>query len=541
MIMKLIFAINNQKVGDSMNKKLFSTLLVAILLLSNFTCAFADQTYTVKSGDVLWKIADQYGISWKELAEYNKLSNPNMIVTNQKILIPDQNAAAQDVTISPGEALSKELKEKLVDDPVSPVSGLSVLAMKDGKIIYEEQMGYKYIDNNDPANNLPVDENTRFRIASISKVFTAVGFLKLVEQGKADLDTDISQYLGFELRNPNYPDSKITARMLLSHTSSLRDGDVYSIGPQYSIKEFFDPGGTYYNGGNHFAPAPSAADMRDQKPGVFFHYSNLNFGVLGTIIEKLSGQRYDVYMKENVLEPMGIAASYNVGDFNEELIKNVSVLYKKCDSRDVWNTAGPWVAKIDDYKGVVQNPDYMLITNPDLASQNELVSIKDYKIGSNATFFSPQGGLRITARELSTLMQMFMNDGTINGNQILKPQTVEMMFSPQWTYAEAGKGLNNGDTYAGLMECYGLSIQLLGHGKLDRLIADREVKWAGHYGEAYGLLSGMFMDREKGNGLIYIMNGMGNEEAVNYGAYSGMYLWEEKFCTAILNNLFPNE
>ena len=92
------------------------------------------------------------------------------------------------------------------------------------------------------------------------------------------------------------------------------------------------------------------------------------------------------------------------------------------------------------------------------------------------------------------------------------------------------------------MECYGLSIQLLGHGKLDRLVADREIPWAGHYGEAYGLLSGMFMDRtRKETALIYIMNGMGNAESENYGAYSGMYLWEEKFCTAILNNMFPEE
>lgn len=517
-------------------------------MFSNFVFTFADEAYTVKSGDVLWKIADKYSMSWQELAEYNNLSNPNLIFTNQKILIPDQSQSqdqaqdqAQETAIDPAAALSKELREKLISDAVSPASGLSVLAMKKGEIIYEEQMGYKYIDNENPVNNLPIDESTRFRIASISKVFAAVGFLKLVEQGKADLDTDISQYLGFQIRNPNYPDIAITARMLLSHTSSLRDGSVYSIGPNYSIKEFFDPNGVYYNGGEHFAAAPSTEDMRDKRPGVFFHYSNLNFGVLGTIIEKLSGQRFDVYMKENILEPMGVDASYNVGDFDEDLIKSVSALYKKCDDKDVWNTAGPWVAKIDDYKGVAQDPDYMLITNPDLAEKNELVSLKDYKIGDNATIFSPQGGLRITAQELSTLMELFMNGGTVNGERILKPETVEMMFTPQWTYAEDNKGLNNGDTYAGLMECYGLSIQILGHGELDRLVAGREVPWAGHYGEAYGLLSGMFMDREKGNGLVYIMNGMGNAESENYGAYSGMYLWEEKFCTAILNNLFPEE
>ena len=519
-----------------MKRKIFCLLLVMTLLLSSFTFAFADNNYTVKSGDVLWKIADQYDITWQELAEYNNLSNPNLIFTNQKLLIPSQSTGADPIA-----KLEKELAANILNDPVSPISGLSVLAMKDGKIIYEGQMGYKYIDNENPQNNIAVDENTRFRIASISKVFTAIGFMKLVEDGKADLDTDISKYLGFKLRNPNYPDVEITARMLLSHTSSLRDGSVYSIGPEYSIKEFFDEGGIYYNKGEHFAAAPSAEDMRNQSPGTFFHYSNLNFGVLGTIIEKLSGQRYDVYMKENVLEPLGIAASYNVGDFDEEQIQSVSTLYKKCDNNDVWDTDGPWIAKIDDYKGIVQDPDSMLITNPDLVGTNKLVSLKNYVVGSNATLFSPQGGLRITAKELSSLMELFMNDGVVNGKQILKPETVELMFTPQWTYAEDEKELNNGDTYSGLMECYGLSIQIMGHGKLDRLVADRDIAWAGHFGEAYGLLSGIFMDKESGNGLIYIMNGMGNAESENYGKYSGMYLWEEKFCTSILNNLFPEE
>lgn len=520
-----------------MNRKIFCSFLVMALLLSSFTFAFADNTYTVKNGDKLWKIADQYGLTWQELAEYNNLSNPNLIFINQKIMIPGKSASAVD----PIAAVNADLTATLLDDPISPVSGISVLAMKDGKIIYEEQMGYKYIDNENPENNIPVDENTRFRIASISKVFTAIGFMKLVEAGKADLDTDISEYLGFKLRNPNYPDTAITARMLLSHTSSLRDGSVYSIGPEYSIKEFFNEDGIYYNKGDHFAAAPSNDDMRVQKPGAFFHYSNLNFGVIGTVIEKLSGQRFDIYMKENVLEPLGIEASYNVGDFDEELIKSVSELYKKCDNNDVWIPAGPWVAKIDNYKGVVQDPNQMLVTNPDLVGTNKLVSIKDYVVGSNATLFSPQGGLRITAKELTSLMELFMNDGKVNGKQILKAETVELMFTPQWTYAEEKNGLNNGDTYSGLMECYGLSIQIMGHGKLDRLAANRDIAWSGHFGEAYGLLSGMFLDKENGNGLIYIMNGMGNAESENYGKYSGMYLWEEKFCTSILNNLFPEE
>ena len=80
--------------------------------------------------------------------------------------------------------------------------------------------GDRYIDAADPANNLPLALDSRYRTASISKTFAAVGAMRLVEQGKLDLDRDVSDYLGFTLRNPNYPDKAITTRMLLSHTSS---------------------------------------------------------------------------------------------------------------------------------------------------------------------------------------------------------------------------------------------------------------------------------------------------------------------------------
>ncbi|MBR6013796.1 MAG: beta-lactamase family protein [Selenomonadaceae bacterium] len=72
--------------------------------------------------------------------------------------------------------------------------------------------------------NLPVTEQTKFRVASVSKMFTMFGIMKLVDEGKINLDEDVSKYLGFELKNPNFPDEKITVRMLASHTSTIRDG-----------------------------------------------------------------------------------------------------------------------------------------------------------------------------------------------------------------------------------------------------------------------------------------------------------------------------
>lgn len=87
--------------------------------------------------------------------------------------------------------------------------------------------------------------DTRFRIASVSKQFTVFTLMQLVEAGKIRLDDDVSCCLGFSLRNPAHPDTPITVRMLANHTASLRNGNVHSIPPSISVREFFAPDGRY--------------------------------------------------------------------------------------------------------------------------------------------------------------------------------------------------------------------------------------------------------------------------------------------------------
>lgn len=337
---------------------------------------------------------------------------------------------------------------------------------------------------------------------------------------------------GFRIHSEEGEHIPITARMLMSHTSSLEDGTVYSIPPEYSIQEFFVPEGKYWLGGEHFA---NSNDGVDRSPGVYFHYCNLNYGVLGTVIECITGQRFDEYMKENVLEPMGIGASYNPGDFDAEEIQKLSAIYQK-QSGGVWDKAGPYIPQIDDYQGQVQDHDKVLITNPDLQDEVVLKDLSDYQIGTNGTIFSPQGGLRISMDEMKALIELFLNDGVVNGRQILTAESVDEMFTPVWTYDEAA---NNGNTYSGLMCSYGLGVQTMTSQYGDRFVEDRNIVLSGHFGEAYGLLAGLFLDRESGTVIYYVMNGMGGPEAENGGTYSSMYRWEEKFCTALLDNLFP--
>ena len=181
----------------------------------------------------------------------------------------------------------------------------------------------------------------------------------------------------------------------------------------------------------------------------------------------------------------------------------------------------------------------MLITNPDLQSAITLEPLDDYVIGTNGCLFSPQGGLRISPNEMKVLIDMFLNDGKVNGKQIISKESVDAMFTPTF---RALPDQSNGNTYGGLMCRYGFGIQEMS-GEFeggDRLLKDRTVSLSGHFGEAYGLLAGFFMDRETGTAIYYAMTGQGAEDTQNVGEYSGMYKWEEMFCTALLDNLFPD-
>ena len=104
------------------------------------------------------------------------------------------------------------------------VIGLSVVVVKDGDIHYSRAFGLKDVER-----ATPLAEKDLFRIASISKSFSATAIMQLVEQGKVSLDDDMSDLVGFKVRNPRYPEKVITLRMVLSHTSGINDSQGYFV------------------------------------------------------------------------------------------------------------------------------------------------------------------------------------------------------------------------------------------------------------------------------------------------------------------------
>ncbi len=448
------------------------------------------------------------------------------------LLLPSACLAAKGKKGIPGPArkqLTREL-DAMVGHNGTHVPGLGVEVYKNGKKAYTHFAGHRYFAEKPGQKDLPITGKTRFRAASVSKMFTAFTIMQLVDEGKLTLDEDVSGLLGFPLRNPHYPDTPITVRMLLSHTSSLRDGKLYAIPPTDSVQEFFTEKGKFYEDGDHFAPL-------GQAPGKYFKYSNINYGLLGTLIEKVTGQRFDKYQKSHILKQLGIRADYNPGNLSKGEFRDLGVIYQK-NRQGNWDENGPWIPQIDDYQGKQPPRDQVKVQNPDHRELDAFYDLKDYVPGTNATIFSPQGGLRISYDELGHALEMLVNGGRYKGKQIIRPGLLKEMMTPQWTYDPKA---SNGSTYGGTILAYGLGLYPIYGNSTSRVVKDHELDLWGHTGEAYGLLSGVFLVPGTKDGFVYMMNGEAlaeDDDPRSAGRFSGNYVWEENIMDTICRNAF---
>lgn len=299
------------------------------------------------------------------------------------------------------------------------------------------------------------------RVASISKLVVALAVMRLVEEGTLNLDRDVSDYLGWRLRNPHFPDVPITLRLLLSHRSSLTDATDYIVPFGAPIRD---------------ALADPKAWDAGHAPGGWFAYTNFNFPVIATVIERASGERFDRLMAREVFHPLGIDACYNWSGCSDTAVARAVVLYR----------AGGEVAR-DDLHGV--RPDCPTVaTGP--------CDVAAYVPGHNGAIFSPQGGLRIAIRGLARIGQMLLK----RGDGFLTPESIALMEAPAWTFDGT-----NGDTSNGFYCQYGLGVTTLPTARTgcDDDLFDDGSRHVGHAGEAYALRSGLWIDRAKGTGVAF--------------------------------------
>lgn len=289
-----------------------------------------------------------------------------------------------------GEAAT-HLAEGVVDEPEMkarvneilnrwPAVGLAVGVVRNGSLEFFFGHGLA-----DIGSNTPITEDTVFRIASITKTFTAIAVMQLWEQGLIDLDAPANDYLrAFRLLPAKASFRPATVRHLLTHTAGIREvlhpsgllrlrdlGETVKLGrPVPSLAE-------YYQGGLRI----------DAEPGTRFMYTDHGFATLGQIVEDVSGKRLDRYLREHIFEPLGMA--------DTDLVRSERVQSHQAIGYDL---------RSDGARAVT---DYEVVT-----------------VGGGAAYSTT----RDTARYVAALL----GGGANEYGSVLKPATMATMFEPQY-------------------------------------------------------------------------------------------------------------
>ncbi len=395
-----------------------------------------------------------------------------------------------------------EALKALLNDAQFPLASLSVLILRGGRAVHEAQFGQRHF-----GPDLPVTQDTLFRVASISKLVTGLGALRLAEMGKLDLEADVGELLGKPLRNPAFPHEPIKVRSLMTHQSSLRDEGGIAFDIKTSLVDELGSNSKCWD--------------KEHPPG-WFAYCNLNYGLLATVMEKAAGQRFDLLMGELVLKPLGMSGGFNADTFSETERANMATLYRKqqvVDGKEIWNAAGPWIAQADDWLAEPPKPT---------------AGLDNYIPGTNGTVFGPQGRLRTRVQDLGRVAAMLLKGGVHEGKPFLNAKSVEAITSERWRHELT---LANGDNFGGEFQAWGLGAQHFidrsGPGWGDRLRPQGGLFAWGHLGFAYGLQAGLMFDPARQSGIVYVMGGHAAEPTRNRGRFSSFAVWEEKLHTAL--------
>ena len=318
------------------------------------------------------------------------------------------------------------------------MTGLGVAVVMNDSIIYQHSFGYREIPS-ETNSGMKLKDDDIFRIASISKTFLATVILQLEEEGRLKLADRADKYLHFPLVNPHYPEVPISIFHLLTHTSSLNDSQ-----SRWDLEKI-DLSSKSYN--------PECYSI--ERPGEYYQYCNLNYNLIGAIIENITGNNISDEVKIRILLPLNIRGSFDT----EELDKNKLVkLYR-------------YKSTINGYK-------------EETSAYKPFKNLSTYRLGRDTGgYFNPAGGLKMSVGDLATYMMMHMHNGEIDGIRLISEKDENRM-------------RNN---YVGLHN-YGLSYRQY------KDIIDNYIFY-GQTGGAFGLRSAMIFEPQNKIGFIIISSG----------------------------------
>lgn len=282
------------------------------------------------------------------------------------------NAYADSLTI----ALNNFAKKSLIP-------GFSVAIASDKAVLYSKGFGYADVKNGIQFTPLTINW-----VASISKTFVALSIMKLVEENKLNLDDPINSIMPYKIINPNYPNSAITVRHLITHTSTMIDDAFvpYYIGEadicivndskEYdSLPAYLQPNLEYYRMGKKISldenirkyTQPnekwySDSTFLNKEPGKYFQYSNLGASVAARIVEIKSGMTFIDFTRKYIFEPLNMKnTGWNFEDLNPDLVTKI-------------------YAQNEEIKptGVVELPQYYMTNYPVSGLKTNAVDLSSY-------------------------------------------------------------------------------------------------------------------------------------------------------------------
>lgn len=248
----------------------------------------------------------------------------------------------------------------------------------------------------------PYTVATLQNIASVSKTVTATAAMQLVEKGVLGLDTDINACLPFPVRHPMHPDVKVTLRMLLSHQSAVRDGIAYAKSyacgdPSQSLEVWLRS--LFEEGGAH----AEETQFHSYAPGTQHRYSNVAYGIIGHLVECISGSPFYDYCRDAIFNPLGMKST------------------------------GWMLSEIDTSNHATPHAHLKRIPRRKKGGDRDLVTVWPQKEPGFAQFCLyafpnyPDGLLRTNVADFGEFLNAFAN----NGGTLLKPATLQQMLHPQ--------------------------------------------------------------------------------------------------------------
>jgi CubicO group peptidase (beta-lactamase class C family) len=258
------------------------------------------------------------------------------------------------------------------------IPGVAIALIDDQEIVWQANFGLANVEE-----EIPVSEDTVFKLWSLSKAFTAVELMRLVEEGRVDLDAPITEYVpDFTIRSRFGDGEPITVRHLLTHRSGLPRG--YCVKPEWYLGQD--------------AVEHLAASLKDcylaYPTGQRYKYSNAAYNILGYIIQAERGQAFPAYMRDRLLRPIGMSSSA------------------------FWSTELPAGSRLGE---------------PGQAHGYEYYEGEQYLYEQYDDVYIASGNLYGTAGDLAEFVRFVFREGEADGEQLISPETLALMCEDQYS------------------------------------------------------------------------------------------------------------